>query len=111
MRYPVTTLFLLAFLCACTTDAMKTEDIGNVQASCANVDQQIAMLEKEKEENNKRLSAGVQSVLPVSAVYHLVSGNYGQNVSIATGEWAAEIDAKITELKDLKATCPDTAAH
>lgn len=84
---------------------MKTEDIAKVQADCSNVDQQIAMLEQEKMDNNKRGQAGVQSILPVTALYNMVSGTYGQNVSIATGEWAEKIDAKLVELRQLKKRC------
>lgn len=102
---PFAALAALALLSACSSDAMKIEDITKVQGDCTNVDQKIAMLEKEKATNNKRTQAGVQSVLPVTAVYHLVTGNYKRNVSIATGEWASEVDLKLAELRRVKADC------
>ncbi len=95
--------FLL--LSACNTP-MKTDDIQNVQATCTNVDDEIATLQKEKEENNRRIKAGITAILPVSAVIHIVRGNYSNNVKLATGEWAEVLDAKLAELYNLKAKCP-----
>jgi hypothetical protein len=108
MRYPLLALCMALLVAACASDAMKTEDIDKVQANCSDVDQKIAMLQKEKADNDNRGAAGVQSVLPVAAVFHLVSGDYGQNVSIVTGEWAAKIDLKLQQLSQLKASCPQS---
>ena len=55
----------------------------------------IAMLEKEKAENDQRLLAGIQSVAPALAALNLVAGTYGRNVAIAAGDWAAAIDRKL----------------
>lgn len=104
MRYTLTAIVMLAFISACSS-SMKTADVANVQATCADVDEKIATLTKERGTNLKRLKAGVQSVVPFSAAVNIVSGNYKQNVSVATGEWAREIDAKLVELEALKASC------
>jgi hypothetical protein len=95
-------LCLLLVACA---KPMSMRDIQRVEASCANVDRQIAVLEREKAQNDKRLIAGVQSVAPALAVLSLVRGVYGRNVAIATGAWAKAIDTKVSELKRKRAAC------
>jgi hypothetical protein len=84
---------------------MSMRDIQGVEASCANVDRQIAVLERERAQNDKRLIAGVQSVAPALAVLSLVRGVYGRNVAIATGAWGKAIDAKLAELRRKRTTC------
>jgi len=89
---------------ACATP-MAMRDIRAIEPNCARIDRQIAMLEHEKAENDQRLIAGVQSVHPALAAISLIRGTYSQNVSIATGEWAASIDGKLTELRRAKRSC------
>lgn len=84
---------------------MTMRDINAVRPNCARIDRQIAILEKEKAENNQRLLAGVQSVAPALAAINLVAGTYGRNVAIATGEWAEAIDRKLVELRRAKSRC------
>ena len=85
--------------------AMIMRDIRAVRPDCARIDKQIAMLEKEKAENDQRLLAGIQSVAPALAAINIVAGTYGRNVAIATGEWAAAINAKLVELRRAKKKC------
>jgi hypothetical protein len=80
-------------------------DINAVRPNCAKIDQQIAMLEKEKAENDQRLLAGIQSVAPALAALNLIAGTYGRNVAIATGSWAKAIDRKLAELRRAKKKC------
>ena len=85
--------------------AMTMRDIRAVKPDCARIDKQIAMLEKEKAENDQRLLAGIQSVAPALAALNIVAGTYGRNVAIATGEWAEAIDTKLAELRRAKKKC------
>ncbi len=89
---------------ACATP-MAMRDIQAIKPNCARIDRQIAMLEHEKAENDQRLIAGVQSVHPALAAISLIRGTYSQNVSIATGEWAASIDGKLAALRRAKRSC------
>ena len=91
-------------LASCATP-MAMRDIQAIKPNCSSIDKQIAMLEHEKAENDQRLLAGVQSVAPALAVLSLVRGTYGQNVAIATGEWAGAIDRKLAELRRAKRSC------
>ncbi|HEV3242600.1 MAG TPA: hypothetical protein VGY14_05080 [Methyloceanibacter sp.] len=84
---------------------MSMREIEAVKPNCARIDRQIAMLEKEKAENDQRLLAGIQSVAPAIAALNLVAGTYGRNVAIATGDWAAAIDRKLVELRHAKKAC------
>jgi hypothetical protein len=84
---------------------MAMRDINAVRPNCARIDKQIAILKKEKAQNNQRLLAGVQSVAPALAAINLVAGTYGRNVAIATGEWAEAIDRKLVELRRAKKRC------
>ena len=85
--------------------AMTMRDIRAVKPDCARIDKQIAMLEKEKAENDQRLLAGIQSVAPALAALNIVAGTYGRNVAIATGEWAEALDTKLAELRRAKKKC------
>jgi hypothetical protein len=85
--------------------AMTIRDIRAVRLDCARIDKQIAMLEKEKAENDQRLLGGIQSVAPALAALNIVAGTYGRNVAIATGEWAGVVDAKLVELRRAKKKC------
>jgi hypothetical protein len=99
-------LLLLSAALASWATPMSMRDINAVKPSCAQIDKQIAALEKElKAENDQRLLAGIQSVAPALAALNLVAGTYGRNVAIATGEWAAAIDRKLAELRQAKKKC------
>ena len=97
-------LYLCLVLTGCTS-AMTMREVNAVKPNCARIDKQIAILQKEKAENNNRLIAGVQSVAPALAAINIVAGTYGRNVAIATGEWGKAIDRKLAELKRAKKRC------
>ena len=84
---------------------MTMREIRAVNPSCARIAQQIALLEKEKAQNNYRILAGIQTVAPALAVLNVVAGRYGQNFAIATGEWGQTIDRKLVELRRAQRKC------
>jgi len=84
---------------------MTMREINAVKPNCAKIDRQIAILQKEKAENNQRVLAGIQTVAPALAAINIVAGTYGRNVAIATGDWGRAIDRKIAELKRAKQRC------
>jgi hypothetical protein len=105
LRAGLVLLFCLTLILAGCATPMAMRDINAVKPDCAKIDKQIAALEKEKAENNQRLLAGIQSVAPALAAINIVAGTYGQNVAIATGEWAKAIDRKLAELRRAKKNC------
>jgi hypothetical protein len=68
-------------------------EIESVKPNCARIDRQIAMLEKQKAENDQRPHGGIESVAPALAALNLVAGTYRRNVAVATGDWAAPLTA------------------
>lgn len=66
---------------------------------CATAKQDIETLKKEKAGVGRQILAGVSSVLPVSAVVGLLKGNYGENVQVSAGQYNADIDRKIAEIR------------
>ena len=94
-----------ALAAAGCTSAMTMREVNAVRPNCARIDKQIAILKKEKAENNQRVLAGVQSVAPALAAINILAGTYGRNVAIATGEWGAAIDRKLAELQRAKKRC------
>jgi hypothetical protein len=98
-------LMALGLLLAGCATPMTMREIHAVKPNCARIDRQIAALEKEKQENDQRLLAGIQSVAPALAAINIVAGTYGRNVAIATGDWAKAIDRKLAELRRAKRNC------
>jgi hypothetical protein len=105
MRVGTQLLLASSLLIAGCAAPMAMRDINAVRPNCARIDRQIALLEREKAQNNQRLLAGIQSVAPALAAINLVAGTYGRNVAIATGEWAEAIDRKLVELRRAKKNC------
>ncbi len=97
-------VFCLAALAACTSP-VTTKEVSNLSYNCGDVGQKISLLEKELSENNRRVAAGIRSVLPVSVVVNIVRGRYKENVKIASGKWAKVLKAKIAEMKNYRQNC------
>jgi hypothetical protein len=67
--------------------------------NCATAKQDITTLKNEKAGVGQQIMAGVSSVLPVSAVVGLLKGNYAENVQVSAGQYNADIDRKIEEIR------------
>jgi hypothetical protein len=67
--------------------------------NCATARQDIEALKSEKAGVGQQIMAGVSSVLPVSAVVGLLKGNYSENVQVSAGQYNADIDRKISEIR------------
>jgi hypothetical protein len=67
--------------------------------NCATAKQDIQALEKEKAGVGRQIMAGASSVFPVSAVVGLLKGNYSENVRVSAGQYNADIDRKISQIK------------
>lgn len=69
--------------------------------NCGTAKQDITTLTSEKAGVGKQIVAGVSSVFPVSAVVGLLKGNYAENVRVSAGQYNADIDRKIAEIRDV----------
>jgi len=67
--------------------------------NCATAKQDIQALQKERAGVGRQIMAGASSVFPVSAVVGLLKGNYSENVRVSAGQYNADIDRKIGEIK------------
>lgn len=105
MRGRILGIFGAVLMIAGCAAPMTMREIRAVSPNCARIAQQIALLEKEKAQNNYRILAGIQTVAPALAVLNIVAGRYGQNVAIATGEWGQTIDRKLVELRRAQRKC------
>ncbi len=94
----------LLILSGCDT-SKKAEESPYIKADCSNVNSQIDILEKEKKENNKRIKAGIKTVLPITTVANVIRGAYGDNTQVPTSEWSATINANLKELYVLREHC------
>lgn len=67
--------------------------------NCSNARADIAILEEERASVGKRILSGVRSVLPFAAVAGILMGDYRDRVEVATGQYNADIEQKISEIK------------
>ena len=98
----LTTLVLLLSACA---SPITREEAKNIEYTCTDVEENIALLLDEKASNNRRILSGVRSIVPFSVVTNVARGDYGENVSMATGEWAEVLDEKIAEMQSFHQQC------
>ena len=82
------------------SDATKASISSPVR--CETARQDIATLEEERASVGKQILSGVRSILPFAAVAGILMGDYSDRVEVASGQYNADIDAKILEIK---ATC------
>jgi hypothetical protein len=67
--------------------------------NCGTAKRDIQALQKEKAGVGRQIMAGASSVFPVSAVVGLLKGNYSENVRVSAGQYNADIDKKISQIK------------
>jgi|694.fasta_scaffold02391_6 hypothetical protein len=71
----------------------------NKPVNCATAQQDIAALEDEKASVAKQVVSGVRSVVPFSAAAGLVMGDYQDRVEVSSGQYNADLQAKIDQIK------------
>ncbi len=106
MKITIILSILLLLLAGCAAKPISTEQIQNTKYDCSDVDDKIALLEKEKKDNNRRILSGIRAVFPIAVVVNVMKGNYKTNVKIATGKWAKILDEEVAQMKAYKAQCP-----
>ena len=63
--------------------------------NCATAEGDIRVLKSEKAHVGKQIAAGVQAIVPVSLVYHLIKHTEDDQIKVATGEYDKMIDQRI----------------
>lgn len=79
------------------SEEVKTELKSPV--NCKTAKQDIKVLEKEEASVLKRMVSGVRSVMPIAAAAGILTGDYNDRVKVATGQYNADLAAKINEIK------------
>ncbi|MCH9670376.1 MAG: hypothetical protein K0U93_02905 [Gammaproteobacteria bacterium] len=66
--------------------------------NCERADADIAMLNKEKVGTLEQIANGAGTILPTSAVFNLLTGEFEGRYAIASGEYNEMLDAKIKQI-------------
>ena len=67
--------------------------------NCSTASRDIKVLEDEKASVGKQILSGVRAVVPFSAAAGILMGDYRDRAEVATGQYNADIEAKIAEIK------------
>jgi len=67
--------------------------------NCATAEGDIRLLRHEKAHVAEQIKAGMTSIVPASAVVGMATGQEGENIKVATGDYNRRIDARIAEIK------------
>ncbi|MFK8069110.1 MAG: hypothetical protein AB8D52_12810 [Gammaproteobacteria bacterium] len=93
---------LIFLLVGCSSAVKRHEQVKmdlDRPVNCETAPVDISMLEKEKVGTVEKLSNGIVSIFPTSAVYNLLTGEYSSRYSIATGEYNDMLDFKINQIQ------------
>jgi hypothetical protein len=95
-------LFILAFMAGCATakQEKKVADSLDDTINCPTAEGDIRALESEKKHANQQAAAGVQAIVPVSAIVHMVQGTEGTQFKVMTGDYDKAIDKRIAQIKE-----------
>ena len=91
----ISAISIAAFL-AIGPSAALAED---APVNCDTAKEDIAKLEAEKKSSLEQMEKGVTSVMPSTAVLHLITGTQEESKEIASGEYNEKIDAHIERIK------------
>jgi hypothetical protein len=74
----------------------------DTSVNCDTAKEDIAKLEAEKKSSLEQMEKGVTSIMPSTAVLHLMTGKQEESKEIASGEYNERID---THIELIKSTC------
>ena len=86
-------------LYGCKTITPKAKQDLAKPVNCETAAQDVQALESEKASTAKKIGAGIRMIVPATAVTGILSGDYGNRVNVATGQYNKDIDAKIREIQ------------
>ena len=69
------------------------------EVNCDTAQEDIAKLQAEKKSTTEQMEKGVTSIMPSTAVLHMVTGTQEESEEIASGEYNEKIDAHISKVK------------
>ncbi len=71
----------------------------NSPVNCNTARSDIKILEEERASVAKQVLSGVRSVFPFAAAAGILTGDYSDRVQVATGQYNADLEAKIAQIK------------
>ena len=89
----------LSRLGACSSKQAKVEESLDNPVNCTTAEGDIRALQSEKRNAAQQAAAGVQAIVPVSAVVHLVQGTEDTQFRVMIGDYDKAIDKRIAEIK------------
>ena len=95
-------LLALLILSGCTSARDRYKELTPQIAqeiNCKKAENDIAMLKEARTGVLERISNGIATVLPTTAIVNLLSGEYSSRRAIATGEFNAALYDKIMEIE------------
>ena len=66
---------------------------------CRTADGDLRVLQSEKANVVQRIAEGATAIYPAGAVMGILAGTEGTKLQVATGDYNAQIDARIAEIK------------
>lgn len=91
---------LVTLAAGCASPITKQDQASLAQPiNCSTSVGDIRVLQSEKANVTKEISAGVTSIVPISLVVNTVKGTEKANAQVATGEYNKMIDNKIAAIK------------
>jgi uncharacterized lipoprotein YajG len=102
MKKVLTISIAMLILGGCSSPNTKQaqEDMAK-PVNCATAEGDIRSLNAEKAHTSQEIAAGVSSIVPISAVAHMVEGKgkEKESIKVGTGEYNKALDKKIAEIK------------
>lgn len=92
-------LIIAGLLSSCATKETTVKEIKRTPVDCANAEQQIAYLEKQKASSGEQVKSGTKSILPPAAIVNMMGGTFKENVRVSSGEYNKAISNKIDEIE------------
>ena len=77
----------------------ETKAALNKKVNCQTARADIKTLEDERASVFKQTLSGVRAVFPIAAAVGLLSGDYQDRVQVATGQYNADLEAKVDQIR------------
>ena len=96
MKKPLVAYSAASMLLATLSFSALAEDPA---VNCDTAKEDIGKLQAEKKSSVEQMEKGVTSIMPSTAVLHMLSGTQEESKEIASGEYNEKIDAHIVKIK------------
>jgi signal transduction histidine kinase len=90
---------ILILAAGCAPVSEKAEADMKDPVNCKTAQGDLRVLKAEKANLAKEIGEGVSAIFPIGLVAHLIEGNEGETMEVATGEYDKMLDKKIAEIK------------